>query len=64
MKSIFEFDQDEPLAKQAHLGQRSFSSKGTVRTHTHRTDWLTWTTKVVGKNQQSNPEKPRHCGEN
>jgi len=37
------------LAK--YLGQRSFSSKVTARTHTdtHVTDCSTWTTKAVGE---------------
>ena len=40
-----------PLTLQTIGGQRSFSSKSIVRTHTHthRTDYSAWTTEVVSK---------------
>ena len=56
MKLTFELDPDMVKVNQhaKYLGQRSFSSKllsGHTHTETHRTDFFTWTTKVVCKNR-------------
>jgi len=53
MTFIFELGLDDVTlnqhSKYSHLGQRSFSSELTVRTHkgTHTIDCSTWTTRLV-----------------
>jgi len=62
----FELHRDSVMVNHhaRYLGQRPFSLKAIIQTHTHThgTEYSTWTTKVVGKNFFGSARNSMFCG--